>query len=96
MRHQLNLIIRTATVAAWMVAGVDISPWWFDLDPDRFLFVIAAACVSSYAWIAKANARPAVETYLAGKDIGRREALLEQQCENVSRIAERRLTVVGD
>ena len=88
MRHQFSLAIHIATVAAWVVAGIDISPWGFDLAPDRFLFTIAAACVSSYAWIAGAHARPAVETYLAGKDIGRREALLEQQCENVKRMSE--------
>ena len=96
MRHQLHLVIHIATVAAWMVAAIDVSPWGFDLAPDRFLFTIAAACVSSYAWIAKANARPAVETFMAGRDCGYREAMAEQQCENVTRMAERRLTVVGD
>jgi len=90
-KYAFILTIRVATVAAWIVAGVDAAPWqpWgFELDPDQSLFMVAAACVSSYAWISKAHARPAVELYLAGKDIGRREALLEQQCENVRRMAD--------
>lgn len=91
--------IRIVCIALWVVATINVLPdgWLFDLDPDRALFVVAGACVLSYAWIARANARPAHEVYLAGKEVGRREALREQECENVTRLAERRLSVVpGD
>lgn len=94
-KYAILLSIKVATVVAWIVAAVDVSPWGPELDPDASLFVIAAACVSSYAWISKAHARPAVELFLAGKDIGRREALLEQECDRVTRLSERHLTVVG-
>lgn len=91
MKYAAVVAIKVATIAAWIVAGVDAAPWqpWgFEMDPDMSLFTVAAACVSSYAWISKAHQRPAVELFLAGKDIGRREAILEQQCENVKRMSE--------
>jgi hypothetical protein len=87
-KYALFVAIKVATVLAWVAATIDVLPGGFELDPDASLFVVAAACVSSYAWISKAHARPAVELFLAGKDIGRREALLEQQCENVRRMSE--------
>lgn len=87
-KYALFVAIKAATILAWIVAAIDMLPWGPELDPDASLFVVAAACVSSYAWISKAHARPAVELFLAGKDIGRREALLEQQCENVRRMSE--------
>lgn len=93
---KLHYLVRILCIALWTVAAVNILPdgWLFDLDPDRALFVVAGACVLSYAWIARANAQPATEVYLAGKEAGRREALREQECEKVTRIAERRLSVV--
>jgi hypothetical protein len=87
-KFALFVAIKIATALAWVVALVDALPWGWELDPDASLLVVAAACVSSYAWISKAHARPAVELFLAGKDIGRREAMLEQQCENVRRMSE--------
>lgn len=93
---RLHNLIRTVCIALWIIATVNVLPdgWLFDLDPDRGLFVVAGACVLSYAWIARANAQPASEVFLAGKELGRREALREQECENVTRLAERRLAVV--
>lgn len=76
-------------VPAWVVSLVDVSPWGFDLPPDLFLFVIAAACVSSYACITKAHARPAHELYVAGKAEGYRQALLEQECPRVTPLPDR-------
>lgn len=96
MRHQLSTAIHIATIVAWMVAAVDASPWGFDLPPDRFLFTIATACVSSYAWIAQANARPVDEVYAAGIARGRHEVECERSEPRVTRMTERRLTVVGD
>ena len=81
---------------AWLAAAVDILPFGWDLSPKSSLFVVAAACVLSYAWIARVHSQPAVEVYLAGKDIGRREALLEQQCANVERISAPSLRVVSN
>lgn len=86
MNRMFVLAIQIATVLTWALAAVDVLPWGPELDPDASLFVVAAACVSSYAWITKAHSRPAVEVYLAGKAVGRREAMLEQECENVSRL----------
>lgn len=79
---------------AWVASLVDVSPWGFDLPPDAFLFVIAGACVSSYACIAQAHARPAHELYVAGKAEGRRLALLELSCDKVAPLPERRLRAV--
>jgi len=89
-------IIRTVAFAAWIVAGLDLSPAPISLSGNAALYVIALGCVCSYACIARAHARPADEVFEAGKAIGRREAMLEQECENVRRIGERpRLNVVG-
>ena len=96
---KLHYLVRIACVILWFIATVNVLPdgWLFDLDPDRGLYVIAGACVLSYAWIAQAHNRPVDEVYLAGKEVGRREAMLEQECEKVTRLAERRLSVVpGD
>lgn len=89
-KYALTLAIKAATVLAWTVAALDALPFdrGFDLNPHQYLFVVAAACVSSYSWIQKAHARPLMEVYFAGKDIGRRDALLEQKCENVKRMSE--------
>jgi hypothetical protein len=95
MSRKITVSIRIVAIAAWVVAAVDALPVRWELDPDGSLFVVATACVASYAWIAGLHSRPAVEVYLAGKDVGRREALLEQQCEQVTRLSERRLTVVS-
>jgi hypothetical protein len=96
MRHQLNILAKIATVVAWVLTGVDILPdgWLWDLSPDVALYFIAVACVGSYWWIARTHARPADETFAAGVEVGRRNALLEQECANVTRLAERQLRVV--
>ena len=95
MTRSLVFAIRTVAVVGWVVAGIDALPGPWELDPDGSLFVVAAACVASYAWIMRAHSRPAVEVYQAGKDAGRREAMLEQGCAEVTRMSERRLTVVS-
>ena len=94
MSCKIAMFVRVTAILCWVAAGVDASPWGFELDPDASLFVVAAACVLSYAWIARAHSQPAVELYLAGKDIGRREALLAQRSQNVERLDERRLRIV--
>lgn len=97
MTDRLYTPTRILCVALWVLATINVLPdgWLFDLDPDRALYVIAAACVLSYKWISRAHSRPAVELYLAGKDVGRREAMLEQECQNVQSITTApRLTVV--
>lgn len=88
MSSKVAFIVRVVAVVAWAVSAVNILPdgWVFDLRPDQGLFAIAVACVASYAWIARVHAKPAVEMYLAGKEMGRLQYLLEQQCENVQRI----------
>ena len=93
---RLHHLIRIASIALWVVAAINILPdgWLFDLDSDRALFVVAGACVTSYWCIARAHARPVDEVYLAGKEVGRREALREVECDKVTRLAERRLSVV--
>lgn len=91
-------IIRIAVIVAWVVAGVDVSPWLFELDADASLFVVAAACVGSYVLISRANARPVAEVMNAGIEIGRRRALLEVESENVTSLPPRgasRLRVVS-
>lgn len=98
MRCQFNLFIRTATIAAWVLTGVDVLPdgWLWDLRPDLALFLIAAGCVGAYWWITRTHARPVDEVFSAGIAVGRREVELEMASDRVSRMSERRLTVVGD
>ena len=98
MSNRVAFIVRTVAVVAWIVSAVNILPdgWGWDLAPDEALFWIAVACVASYAWIARVFAQPAAEIYLAGKDVGRREAMLEQQCENVQRISSPDLRIVSN
>jgi len=88
MSHRLTTITRATTAAAWLVAGLDLTPW-LDLPANAALYLIALGCVTSYALICRAHARPADEVYLAGKAMGRREAMLEQECERVVRMADR-------
>jgi len=94
MPSKLAIVCRVATLLAWGVAAFDILPWGWHLPADAALFVVAAACVGSYAWISRAHARPLIETYLAGKEVGRLEAMREQECEKVTRLSDRRLRVV--
>lgn len=78
------------TILLWVVALLDgFKVASFDLSTEQFVIVIALAVTGSFAWIHRTNSRPADEVYLAGKAIGRREAELEQECANVTRMAER-------
>ena len=96
MSCRIAQFIRFGAIVAWLAAAVDLLPIAWDLSDKASLFIVAAACVLSYAWIARVHSQPAVELYLAGKDIGRREALLEQQCANVERISSPSLRVVSN
>ena len=94
MSHKLVIVYRIATIVAWAVAAFDILPWGPSLPPDASLFVVAAACVGSYYCISRAHSRPAIEYYLAGKEVARLEAIRELECDKVTRLSERRLRAV--
>ena len=93
MPHQLVRILRIVAPLAWGLAIVDLTPA-LTLEANALLFAIAVACVSTYALISHANARPADEVFLVGKEMGRLEAEAEMRS-GVTKITERRLTVVG-
>lgn len=97
MPYWLRITRRAATLLAWTITGLDtLIPWGPTLSGKAFLFLIALACVGTYAWISYNSARPVDEVYLAGKAMGRRELELEQAAgDSVVRLSERRLTVVG-
>lgn len=93
MPHQLVRILHIVCPLAWGLAIADLTPA-VTLEGNATLFTVAVACVSSYALIGRANARPADEVFLVGKEMGRLEAEAEMRS-GVTRLAERRLTVVG-
>lgn len=100
IRNHILDLKHAATILLWAVSIFNVLPWGWTMDATTALVVVAAACVLSYAWISRCHARPMTEVYLAGKEAGRREALLEIECANVRRMTdhatpvERRLRVV--
>jgi hypothetical protein len=97
MRYAVVIAIRIATTAAWVVTGLDLIPCMgVNLTAAADLYLVAAGCVGSYWLICRANSRPVDEVYEAGKAVGRREVEMELASPRVARLAERRLTVVGD
>lgn len=90
MSHKLVIAIRTVAAVAWGLAAVDLIPWGWGLPDKVALFTIAVACVSTYALISHAYARPIDELYRAGKVAGRLEAQAESRHPSVSSLSERR------
>ena len=88
MRSHLLTAKHVLTIALWGVSIFNVLPWGWTMGDSAALVVVAAACVLSYAWIHRTQSRPIDEVYLAGKEIGRREALLEMECANVRRMAD--------
>jgi len=98
MRNATVIAAKAATITAWILTGVDVLPdgWLWDLKPDVALYLVAAGCVGAYWMITRCHARPVDEVYSAGIAMGRREVELEHASARVTRLAERRLSVVGD
>ena len=98
MRHATVIAAKVGTITAWILTGVDVLPdgWLWDLKPDVALYLVAAGCVGAYWMITRAHQRPVDEVYEAGKALGRREVEIELASKRVGRMAERRLSVVGD
>ena len=98
MRQVTIIAAKVGTVIAWILTGVDVLPdgWLWDLKPDVALYLVAAGCVGAYWMITRAHNRPVEEVFEAGKALGRREVEKEHASTRVHRMAERRLSVVGD
>lgn len=91
----LTSTLRVLTALAWCFAVYALTPWGENVPAEASMLALAVAVVGSIAAVTKHCSRPVDEVYLAGKDAGRRELLLEQAGERVVRLDERRLTLVA-
>ena len=90
-RHRL-FAIRSVTFAGWAAAGVDaLPPIPFVLPAASSHFVLSVAITGTLALTVRSLMRPAVELYLAGKDVGRQEAEREYESARVLRLDRRHL-----
>jgi hypothetical protein len=90
-RHRL-FAIRSVTFIGWAAAGVDaltVAP--FHLPMESSNFALAVAITGTLALTVRSLARPIIEVYQAGKDVGRREAEREFESAQVLRFDRRRL-----
>lgn len=85
------ITIRSITILGWLVtifAAIPIGP---AVPPDVSRLAIGVAIVGSFKYLMGKAAKPAHEVYLAGKEMGRRELLLEQaDVEHVVSLDDRR------
>ena len=90
-RHRL-FAIRSVTFAGWAAAAADALTFVpVHLRMESSNFALSVAITGTLALTIRSLARPVLEIYQAGKDVGRREAEREFESARVVRLDRRHL-----